>query len=258
MEPREVHGRAAPSSLQESFRPVLIDTTQLALERTISGAAQRHEALAANLANATTPATSAWTWTSTARWPPRSAPTTPARGRVHRVHDAGRPRRRRHEGRRRLDRRRRGVGQARRQRARAAGRRRRRQDPQRDPALRHGCRLMSMFGGLEISASALTAQRLRMNVTAENLANAETTTAPTEAVPPQGGLRCRPSRRRLRRPAEQGDGRRRASRPAASRPRPSPRTRRTASSSTTPATPTPTSRATCACRTSTRSPRWST
>ena len=34
---------------------------------------------------------------------------------------------------------------------------------------------MSMFGGLEISASALTAQRLRMSVTAENLANAETT-----------------------------------------------------------------------------------
>ena len=55
MEPREVHGRAAPTSLQESFRSVLIDTTQLALERTISGAAQRHEALAANLANATTP-----------------------------------------------------------------------------------------------------------------------------------------------------------------------------------------------------------
>ena len=34
---------------------------------------------------------------------------------------------------------------------------------------------MSMFGGLEISASALTAQRLRINVTAENLANAQTT-----------------------------------------------------------------------------------
>ena len=34
---------------------------------------------------------------------------------------------------------------------------------------------MSMFGGMEISASALTAQRLRMNVTAENLANASTT-----------------------------------------------------------------------------------
>ena len=34
---------------------------------------------------------------------------------------------------------------------------------------------MSLFGGMEISASALTAQRLRMNVTAENIANAETT-----------------------------------------------------------------------------------
>jgi len=34
---------------------------------------------------------------------------------------------------------------------------------------------MSMFGGMEISASALTAQRLRLNVTAENLANAQTT-----------------------------------------------------------------------------------
>jgi flagellar basal-body rod protein FlgC len=34
---------------------------------------------------------------------------------------------------------------------------------------------MSMFGGLEISASGLTAQRLRMDVTAENLANAQST-----------------------------------------------------------------------------------
>jgi flagellar basal-body rod protein FlgC len=34
---------------------------------------------------------------------------------------------------------------------------------------------MSMFGGLDISASGLTAQRLRMDVTAENLANAQTT-----------------------------------------------------------------------------------
>ena len=32
-----------------------------------------------------------------------------------------------------------------------------------------------MFGGLEISASALTAERLRMDVVAENLANAQTT-----------------------------------------------------------------------------------
>ena len=35
--------------------------------------------------------------------------------------------------------------------------------------------VMSMFGGLEISASGLTAERLRMDVTAENLANAQTT-----------------------------------------------------------------------------------
>jgi flagellar basal-body rod protein FlgC len=34
---------------------------------------------------------------------------------------------------------------------------------------------MSLFGGLEMSASGLTAERLRMDVTAENLANAQTT-----------------------------------------------------------------------------------
>jgi flagellar basal-body rod protein FlgC len=34
---------------------------------------------------------------------------------------------------------------------------------------------MSFFGSLDVSASGLTAQRLRMDVTAENLANAQTT-----------------------------------------------------------------------------------
>jgi flagellar basal-body rod protein FlgC len=34
---------------------------------------------------------------------------------------------------------------------------------------------MSLFGSLDISASALTAQRMRMDVSAENLANAQTT-----------------------------------------------------------------------------------
>jgi len=34
---------------------------------------------------------------------------------------------------------------------------------------------MSMFGSLDVSASGLTAERLRMNVVAENLANAQTT-----------------------------------------------------------------------------------
>ena len=37
------------------IRPVLFDTTQLALERAIGGAAQRHTALANNLANVNTP-----------------------------------------------------------------------------------------------------------------------------------------------------------------------------------------------------------
>jgi flagellar basal-body rod protein FlgC len=38
---------------------------------------------------------------------------------------------------------------------------------------------VSLFGGLNISASALTAERLRMNVIAENIANAETTRSAT-------------------------------------------------------------------------------
>src|ERR687896_495374 len=41
--------------LPRRFRPVLFDTTQLALERAIEGAGKRHQALAANLANANTP-----------------------------------------------------------------------------------------------------------------------------------------------------------------------------------------------------------
>src|SRR3954470_13840327 len=55
MEPREVQGRTAPLFPPGVRPPVLFDTTQLALERTISGAAQRQDALAANIANATTP-----------------------------------------------------------------------------------------------------------------------------------------------------------------------------------------------------------
>lgn len=37
---------------------------------------------------------------------------------------------------------------------------------------------MSLFSGLKISASALSVERLRMNVIAENIANAETTRTP--------------------------------------------------------------------------------
>lgn len=37
---------------------------------------------------------------------------------------------------------------------------------------------MSLFAGLKISASALSVERLRMNIIAENIANAETTRTP--------------------------------------------------------------------------------
>ena len=120
---------------------------------------------------------------------------------------------------------------------------------------------MSMFGGMEISASALTAQRLRMNVTAENLANAETTKTADgtpyrrkevtlEAVPGKGGFGAQLSKAmgggsgvapggvQARAITEDADRRQARLRPFS--------------------TLTPTRRATCACRTSTRSPRWST
>ena len=38
---------------------------------------------------------------------------------------------------------------------------------------------MSFFGAIDIAASGLTAERLRMDVTAENLANAQTTRTAT-------------------------------------------------------------------------------
>ena len=49
-----VHGRTSIFFQGDSV-PVLFDTTQLALERVIEGAGKRHQALAANLANANTP-----------------------------------------------------------------------------------------------------------------------------------------------------------------------------------------------------------
>lgn len=49
-----VHGRT-DSLLRRNPSTVLFDTTQSALEAAISGAAQRQQALAANLANANTP-----------------------------------------------------------------------------------------------------------------------------------------------------------------------------------------------------------
>src|SRR4051794_30008352 len=79
-------------------------------------------------------------------------------------------------GRRRLrNRHRLGVGQAGSEHARSGVRRAGPAYAPGDPQGSDGGLLMSLFGGLDISASALTAQRLRMDVTAENLANAQTT-----------------------------------------------------------------------------------
>ena len=62
MNPASCHGSGDARSprtdevfIPKGIRPVLFDTTQLALERAIGGAAQRQSALAANLANANTP-----------------------------------------------------------------------------------------------------------------------------------------------------------------------------------------------------------
>src|SRR5262249_9632837 len=47
--------------------------------------------------------------------------------------------------------------------------------PHRHPRVGDGEQVMSLFGSLDISASALSTERLRMDVTAENLANAQST-----------------------------------------------------------------------------------
>ena len=95
--------------------------------------------------------------------------------------------------------------EARHQRARAAGRRLGGQDPQRDPARRaaHGCQLMSMFGGTrDLRERRSPQQRMRMNVTAENLANAHLHQGRRRsAVPAQGSRAAVGRRRRLRRRA---------------------------------------------------------
>ena len=118
-----------------------------------------------------------------------------------------------------------------------------------------------MFDALNVSATGLTAERLRMDVTAENLANAQTTRGADgqpyrrkEVVLSEvqsGGFGAQLAK-------AVGAGSASGSQPGGVEVAASPRTRRPASSSTTPATRTPTPRATSACPTSTRSPRWST
>ena len=62
----------------------------------------------------------------------------------------------------------------------------------------HGGPLMGFFGALDISASGLTAERLRMDMIANNLANANTQGRGRQAVPAPG-RRARRARRAGRR-----------------------------------------------------------
>ena len=109
---------------------------------------------------------------------------------------------------------------------------------------------MSFFDSIDLAASGLTAERVRMDVTAENLANAQTTDGPggqpyrrQEVVLQQvgGGFGASwPARWAAARPQRR----------AASKSPGSSTTRPRTSSSMTPVIPGPTRRATCACPTS--------
>ena len=122
---------------------------------------------------------------------------------------------------------------------------------------------MGMFDSLNVSATGLTAERLRMDVTAENLANAQTTR----------GADGQPYRRKEVVLSEVSGGTFGSQLASAMGAKGASGAGVTpggvevsaitedttpASSSTTPATRTPTPTATSRCRTSTRSPRWST
>ncbi len=70
-----------------------------------------------------------------------------------------------------------GIRAARRERTGIRGGRPGHGRPRRNPALRDGPRLMGLFDAIDIAGSGLTAERVRMDVTSENLANAQTTRA---------------------------------------------------------------------------------
>ena len=129
----------------------------------------------------------------------------------------------------------------------------------------HGRPLMpSLFNALDIAASGLSAERLRMDTIAANLANANTTR--TADGGPYRAPRGRDARGGRRPPAASGaafatfgnfDGTAPAAGGVAGRRHPG-RHRRRARRSTTPPTRTPTRAGSCACPTSTPSRRWST
>ena len=151
---------------------MLFDTTQLALERASRGAAQRQQALADNIANANTPGYQRRTSTSTAR-----SPQALGAGDAATSLDGRASRRRPTRGHVRAD----GnsvdidtetaklAENALDYQALRPGRARRASTILQTAM---GVALMGLFDALDISASGLTAERLRMDVTAENLANA--------------------------------------------------------------------------------------
>jgi len=113
---------------------------------------------------------------------------------------------------------------------------------------------MGLFDALDASGSALSAERVRMDVTAENLANAQS----TRTANGKGAYRRKEV---VLQEAGAGVGSRatfadtlNAARGVRVSPASS-RTPRPRAASTTPATPTPTRRATSRCPTSTPSPR---
>jgi len=147
----------------------LFDTTQLALGAALRGATARQAALSDNLANVATPgyrrkdvnfhetlsaAMQDGGDTSAAGFTAQDDTAAPVRADGNSVDvDA--------------------ENSAGRERARVRRDRQGRRDAHRHPQVRDGRRLMGLFDALGISGSGLTAQRMRMDVTAENLANAQ-------------------------------------------------------------------------------------
>ena len=111
---------------------------------------------------------------------------------------------------------------------------------------------MSFFDAISIAASGLTAERVRMDVTSENLANADTTQGANGqpyqrqevVLQQQGGGFSAALAGAIGRASPRAPPRSTAAPPAASRSRGSSTTPRPTSRSTTPATRRPTPRAT--------------
>ena len=189
----------------------LFDTTQIALERAMSGTSARQAALAENLANANTPGYQRKDvdFQGALRSALAGGKSAVERSSIQTVTDTSA-----RAARRRLQRRPRARGRDHRpRRPRARRARLDRQHAQQHPARRDGHRLMGIFDALDISASGLIAERTRMDVTSQNLANAQSSGYRRQDVVLResgggfanvlgqaiGGVRRLPARRRGRR-----------------------------------------------------------